>query len=66
MTNLIKEALNLSITMETHDVNLVYSPSSKSYFYDSSNNFNKIENFINQNLENIVAYLDDVKAFAVH
>ncbi|KAG5584711.1 hypothetical protein H5410_045145 [Solanum commersonii] len=66
VTSLIKEAHKLSITTEEHVVILVYSPSGNPYFYDSSYNFNTIDTFLNQNLENIVVDLDDVKAYTVH
>ncbi|KAK4707394.1 hypothetical protein R3W88_033040 [Solanum pinnatisectum] len=65
MPRLIKEAHKLSITTGEHVI-LVYSPSGNSYFYDSSYNFNTIDTFLNQNLENIVVDRDDVKAYTVH
>jgi len=62
----IKEAHKLSITTGEHVVILVYSPNGNPYFYDSSYNFNTIDTFLNQNLENIVVDPDDVKAYTVH
>ncbi|KAK4731140.1 hypothetical protein R3W88_024128 [Solanum pinnatisectum] len=66
MTSLIKEAHKLSITAEEHVVILVYSPSGNPYFYDSSYNFNTIDTFLDQNLENIVVDPDDMKAYTIH